>query len=435
MNGAIARQLWALALSCLVSGVCAAAAEDAPLSLSLRDTELAEVMEMLSRSRRVNVLLGQGVSGTVNVNLYDVSFDTAIRIIANSAGYLVERRDDAYFIVDPSNITANANGALSTVRTFKIQYADPAEVAAILENHTSQYGTVATLSARNMVVVQDRPDFMRRIAGIVAQLDREPRLILIEAQILEIGLDDSHRYGIDWRHLFDSKDCTGEVGTQNLAAANVQGFFLDIMNSDFEVVVDALVQEGTARTLSTPKLLVLEDEEAEVIVGDRQGYRETTTINQVTTESVRFLESGIILRVTASVDQRDRIRLEVTPEISTGTVEFGLPSQTTTSVNTHLLLNDGQTSFIGGLIKRNLTRSRSGVPVLRRIPGLGNLFQNDAKSYTVTETVVLITPHLVNVGDAVDLPREQRAYEESLEAFEIESSRLDRIRPGRRADQ
>jgi type II secretory pathway component GspD/PulD (secretin) len=73
--------------------------------------------------------------------------------------------------------------------------------------------------------------------------------------------------------------------------------------------------------------------------------------------------------------------------------------------------------------------------VLRRIPGLGNLFQNDAKSYTVTETVVLITPHLVNVGDTVDLPQEQRAYEESLEAFEMESSRLDRIRPGRRADQ
>lgn len=434
MNGAIVRQLWASALLCLLSGICAAAAEDAPLSLSLRDTELSEVMEMLSRSRRVNVLLGQGVSGTVNVNLYDVSFDTAIRAIADSAGYLVERRYDSYFIVDPSKATANADGALSTVRTFKIQYADPAEVAAILENHTSQFGTVSTLSARKMVVVQDRPDFMRRIAGIVAQLDREPRLILIEAQILEIGLDDSHRYGIDWRHLFDSKDGSGTVGTQGLAAAGVQGFFLDIMNTDFELVVDALVREGTARTLSTPKLLVLEDEEAEVIVGDRQGYRETTTINQVTTESVRFLESGIILRVTPSVDERNRIRLVVKPEISTGTVEFGLPSQTTTSVSTHLLLDDGQTSFIGGLIKRNLTRSRSGVPVLRRIPGFGNLFQNDAKSYSVTETVVLITPHLVNAGDPVDVPEEQRAYEEALEAFEMEASRLERIRSRRRSD-
>jgi type II secretory pathway component GspD/PulD (secretin) len=403
-----------------------AAAGEANVSLSLRDTDLSEAMEMLSRSRRVNILLGQGVGGTVTLNLYDVSLDTAIRAIANASGYLVERRYDSYFIVDPSSAARNADGALASVRTFKVQYADPAEVAAILENHTSEFGTVTTLSARNMVVVQDRPDFLRRISRIVAALDREPRLVLIEAQILEIGLDDSHRYGIDWRHLFDSKDGTGEVGTQDLAAANVPGFFLEVMNSDFEVVVDALVEEGTARTLSTPKLLVLEDEEAEVIVGDRQGYRETTTINQVTTESVRFLESGIILRVLPSVDQRGRIRLDVTPEISTGTVVLGLPSQTTTSVTTQLLLTDGQTSFIGGLIKRSLTRSRSGVPVLRRIPGIGNLFKNDAKSYNVTETVVLITPHLVNAGETVDVPVEQRSYEQTLDAFDTESSRLDR---------
>ena len=423
MNGALRLWTWAFpALLYVLSGTCAAA-EEAPVSLSLRDTELSEVMEMLSRSRRVNVLLGEGVSGNVTVNLYEVSLDTAIRAIADVAGYVVERRYDSYFIVDPSSVRSNADSALAAVETFKIQYADSVEIASILESYISEFGTVTTLSARNMVVVQDRPDFLRRIGDIVLQLDREPKLVLIEAQILEIGLDDSHRYGIDWRHLFDSKDGTGEVGTRSLAATDVQGLFLDIMNSDFQVVVDALVQEGSARTLSTPKLLVLEDQEAEVIVGDRQGYRETTTINQVTTESVRFLESGIILRVTPSVDQRGRIRLDVTPEVSTGTVEFGLPAQTTTSVTTQLLLEDGQTSFIGGLIKRNLTRSRAGVPLLRRIPGIGNLFQNDAKSYTVTETVVLITPYIVNPGESPDVPEEQRSFQETMEAFELESSR------------
>ena len=154
------------------------------------------------------------------------------------------------------------------------------------------------------------------------------------------------------------------------------------------------------------------------------------SIKRIKGESRPIVPYSQRARVLPSVDQRGRIRMAVTPEISTGTVEFGLPSQTATSVSTHLLLNDGQTSFIGGLIKRNLTRSRIGVPVLRRIPGIGNLFQNDAKSYTVTETVVLITPHLINVGDDAKVPEEQRAYEETLEAFERESTRLGRTPMG-----
>ena len=409
--------VWLLAI------VAAGAEDEKRVTLSLRDTQLSEVMEMLSKSRRVNVLLADGVAATVNLNLYDVELETAIRAIASAAGFAVEYRYGAYFIVNRDQARSHADGGLTQVRTFKIQYSDPAEVAGILESYSSDIGQVTALSHRNMLVVEDRPDFVRRIAALIKRLDQRPKQVLIEAQILEIGLDNSHRYGIDWRHLFDSKDGTGEVGTRDLAAANTQGFFLEILNSDFQVVVDALVQEGTARTLSTPKLLVLENEEAEVIVGDRQGYRETTTINQVTTESVKFLESGIILRVIPSVDEEGRVRLDVTPEVSTGTVEFGLPSQTTTSVTTQLLLGDGQTSFIGGLIKRNLTRSSAGVPLLRRVPGLGKLFQNEAKSYTVSETVVLITPHIVNVGDNPDVPHEQKSYEETVKALDAENGR------------
>lgn len=417
------RAIAALALVWLLAATANAGEEERGVTLSLRDTKLSEVMEMLSKSRHVNILLANGVAATVNLNLYDVDLDTAIRAIANAAGYAVERRYGSYFIVNPDQARNTAEGGLTVVRTFKIQYSDPAEVAAILNEHTSDVGKVTALAQRNMVVVEDRPDFVRRISRLISQIDLQPKMVLIEAQILEINLDHAHRYGIDWRHLFNSKDGEGEVGQQGLAAANVQGFFLDILNSDFEVVVDALVQEGTARTLSTPKLLVQENEEAEVIVGDRQGYRETTTINQVTTESVKFLESGIILRVTPSVDQQGRVHLDVRPEVSTGSVQLGLPSQTTTSVTTQLLLDDGQTSFIGGLIKRNITRSQAGVPVLRRIPGLGRLFQSDDKAYNVTETVVLITPHIIHPGQTPDVPDEQEGYEQSKEAFAREESK------------
>jgi type II secretory pathway component GspD/PulD (secretin) len=128
----------------------------------------------------------------------------------------------------------------------------------------------------------------------------------------------------------------------------------------------------------------------------------TTTVNQVTTETIEFLETGIILKVTPSVDRSGRIMLDIHPEVSTGTVsDDGIPSKTTTQVSTRMLVPDGRTVFLGGLIKHSITNSREGVPVLGDIPFLGSLFSNDATNIISTEIVVLITPYIVNFEDQV----------------------------------
>lgn len=375
---------------------CVYASANDLVTMSLRDVELAEAMEMLSRTREVNILLGDSVEATVTINLYDIALEDAISAIASAAGYAVEKRFGSFFVVDHEDVGRHSASNFTDVHAYKIRYSDPEAIAEILANFTSVYGQVAPLAEKGLVIMQDTPEFLARLKRLALALDRRPKQILIETQILEVTLDDSHSYGIDWRRLFNSG--TGTVGTRDLAASDVQGLFLEVMNSDIEVVLDALVTEGRARTLSTPKLLALEDELASVIVGDRKGYRETTTINQVTSESIRFLESGVILRVTPSVDEDNRIRLSVQPEISTGTVSDGIPSQVTTAVSTELLLMDGQTSFIAGLIKRSLTNSQSGVPILHKIPVLGGLFRNRDQVYVDTETVVLITPRIVDQG-------------------------------------
>ncbi len=148
-------------------------------------------------------------------------------------------------------------------------------------------------------------------------------------------------------------------------------------------------------TLSTPKLLALENQEASAVIGDRIGYRVTTTINQVTTESIQFLETGVILRVTPSVDQHGRVMLRIHPEVSSATVTGGIPSKKSTEVTTQLLCDDGESIFIGGLIKNTTGLRRSGVPLLKDLPGVGRAFSHTDESTTMTETVVVITPRIV----------------------------------------
>ena len=397
--------------------------QDGKISLTLRSVSIAEVMEMLSRAARVNILLSDDVQGEVSVNLYDMDVDDAIQSIATSGGYGVERRKGSYFIVDREQAGKNAAGGPTQLRTFKVQYSDAGVVAEILENHLSSYGQITTLSERRLLVVEDTPHFLDRIETLLKQLDRQPKQILIKAQILEVGLKDSESFGLDWIKLFESGSRTIEIGTQGLSNPGSAGFFFDYLTDDAALILDALRTRDRLRTLATPKLLALEDQEAETIIGDRLGYNVTTTIDNVTTTSTEFLESGVILRVRPSVDGQNRILLDIHPEVSTGSVsDDGIPNQNTTEVTTTMLVESGKTVFIGGLIKRSEIKTREGVPVLGDIPGLGLLFSNKAISSINTELVVLITPYIMD-NEQLELDIGKSAYVEKIER-ELETQPL-----------
>ena len=397
------------------------------ITLTLRDTAINEVMEMLSRAAHVNILLADNIKGNISLNLYDVSIDEAIDNIVASAGYGVERRKGSYFIVERNEAGKHSSGGPTRLRTFKVQYSDPEVIATILENHLSGYGQITTLPARRMLVVEDTPHFLERISRLLEELDRQPRQILIEAQILEIGLKDSESYGLDWSKIFESSNRIITVGTQGLGDPGSAGLFLDYFSDDLELVLDALRTRERLRTLSTPKILALEDQEAETIIGDRLGYNVTTTIDNVTTTSTEFLESGVILRVKPSVDEQGRVLLDIHPEVSTGSVtDDGIPNQTTTEVTTTMLVESGRTVFIGGLIKRNATQTREGIPVLGDIPGLGLLFSNKSINSINTELVVLITPHILDNGRIAIDGGKRAMVNRAAEDLEVEPVKIEK---------
>ncbi len=385
----------------------APAADEPRITLALHDTELSEVMEMLSRQQRINILLTGDVGGEVSFSLYDVHIEQAIRDIAAAAGYAVEHRNGSYFIVDHDDAGKYAPDGITVVRSFEIRYADPAALEDTLAPYLSSYGALTLAEERRLLIVEDTPEFVERMAALVAELDRQPTQILIEAKILEVTLDDEESFGIDWARLFESDGGEGRFGTRQLSQPDAAGFFFNYATPDVEATLTALSARGRVRTLSTPKLLALQNQEASVIIGDRRGYQVTTTINQVTSETIEFLESGVILRVTPNVDNSGRVMMDIHPEVSNGTVDVnGIPSQTTTEVTTRLIVPAGQTIFIGGLMKHTLSEVSNGVPVLSDIPGVRRLFSNSELTNVNTETVVLITPYIMD-GRAAEVNRMQ----------------------------
>jgi type II secretory pathway component GspD/PulD (secretin) len=381
---------------------CPSAVLAGKITLSIQESDIRDVMQLLSREQRLNIFVADGVSGQVSINLYEMETTQAIALIAESAGFVVERRDGSFFVIEREDSGKYHQSDRMEVRVFRVQYASATDIETAIQDHLSDYGSVKSLEDGNMVIVQDMPAFIDDIEVIIDAIDREPKQIMIEAKILEISLTDNQSYGLNWAKLFDSSDGSGSIGTQRLASPLSPGLFARYSNSNVELVLSALKERGRLRTISTPKLLAMEGREAESVVGTDIGFRVTTTVNQVTTETIEFLETGIILKVTPSVDRKGRIMLDIHPEVSSGTVsDDGIPSKTTTQVSTRMLVPDGRTVFLGGLIKHSISNSREGVPGLGDIPFIGSLFSNDATNILSTEIVVLITPYIVNFENQV----------------------------------
>ncbi len=375
------------------------------VSISLRDVELAEAVELLSRRGRRNIILADGITGTVSVNLYDVTIDQAVRIIAEGAGHAMEFRNNTWYIIKRDDAGKYTESGHTVVRTFGIQYSDVNVVSTIVKEQLSHWGKVTVLPGRGLLVVRDRPEFIERITDLISEVDHEPQQVLIEARLLEVTLDDTQAAGVDWARVvntpsnsllgIDKGAGTLEARTQSVGTT---GLFFQFFTPELGLTLEALETKGRVRTLSTPTLLALENKESHVIIGDRLGYRVTTTINQVTTESIEFLDSGVILRVTPSVDREGRILMTIHPQVSTGVIQNGIPSLSTTEVTTTLLIPDGQTTFIGGLLRQGITETRDGIPFLSDLPLIGGLFGSETKTNLRTETIALITPYVVREG-------------------------------------
>jgi type IV pilus assembly protein PilQ len=407
------------------------------ISLSIQDSDIREVMQLLSRDQRLNIFVADGVSGQISINLYEMETTEALNLIAESAGFIVEQRNGSYFVIEREDSGKYYQSDMMQVRVYHVQYASAADVETAIQDHLSNYGSIKSLEDGNMVVVEDMPAFLDDIEKIIDSVDREPKQVMIEAKILEVSLTDNQSFGLDWAYLFNSNGGDGSVGIKGLSKITSPGLFAIFSNSNVNVVLTALKERGRLRTISTPKLLAMEGLEAESVVGTDIGYRVTTTVNQVTTETIEFLETGIILRVTPRVDRSGRILLDIHPEVSQGAVsDDGIPSKSTTQVTTRMLVPNGRTVFLGGLIRHSVSNTREGVPGLGDLPVIGNLFANDASNIASSEIVVLITPRIVDYstaeledGEVLEVEEIKKLIDDELGSSEIAMEKAFKDKP------
>jgi type II secretory pathway component GspD/PulD (secretin) len=298
-------------------------------------------------------------------------------------------------------------------KVFSLNYAKAEEVEKKLsEALTKNVGKIKVDKRSNKLYVTDTPTKMREISGIVSAFDVRHQEVLIEAKIVQVILSDEYKMGVDWDALlrrYHNLDLTSNFNV--LSSTDKKGKFSigSIESDDYTVVVEALNSVGTTNTLSSPRIAVINNEEARILVGSTEPYVTTTTTTPAsgpttTAESVSFIDVGVKLFVTPTINEESFITMKIRPEVSSVT-DFLTTSQNnkipiveTTTAETTVMVKDGVTIVIGGLIKDELIDSVNKVPFLGDLPLAGFVFRNKDKLTRKTELVVFLTPHIIS-GD------------------------------------
>lgn len=436
------------------------------VEMHVDDLPLSTVLEVLSEQSRRNIVATPNVTGTVTAHLYDVTLEEALDaiLIANQAGYReIGNFIYVYTLEELAAIVATETPPVT--RVVPLQYISAQDALPVVTPMLSEVGSVVAapeslqgLSSdpeagggddaahQDYLVVRDRPQALEPILQTLREMDVRPRQVLVEATILGVTLDEQNALGVDFtvvggvdlevlgststavtdltvgplpRNRFEkfnsnvTTDFTGTVPPEN-------GVTIGVIKDHVGVFVRALEEITDTTVLANPKVLALNKQKAQVIVGRRDGYLTTTVTETSAIQTVEFLETGTQLIFRPFIGDDGFVRMELHPEDSVGTVVNGLPSEQTTEVTTNVMVQDGQTILIGGLFREVASDTRNQVPLLGDIPVLGTVFQGRSDATVRQEVVILLTVHVV---------KDQDAYAEAGEAVRQD---LERMRVGLR---
>jgi len=382
------------------------------LTINVENVDIAQLLRMISVRRRMSIVTGPNVTGRVSLSLYDVTYEQALRSIVDVGGYTAVHKDDVILVTDTlgrSALPMDTSGL--QVKAFSLDYADPTEISSVVEEFTSPAGTSVVSAAESVVLVMDTADYLDRITSLIDQMDVPPQQVLIEVGMYQVTYSENLTFGVelgaaDRRGVTDSNPqgntllgalTSGFAGDFSLLDLGAEGLFAGIIAEDAQAFVEALAGKVDIKTLANPKILALDRQQAKIMIGDRLGYKVATTSDGATVESVVFLDVGTELTVTPRIDDDGLILMTVSPRVSSGSISAtsDLPSESTVEATTQMLVRDGQTVVLGGLISESTTDREIKVPLLGDIPIFGHLFKRTTKIENQSELVVLITPQIV----------------------------------------
>lgn len=263
----------------------------------------------------------------------------------------------------------------------------------------------------NALIVKAPKRTYANIKRTIEELDRPPKQVFIEMLVAEITLDEGSQFGVEWagsalaspkigdRHGILEQKFSRGAASRDSSSSVFDGFRYMLSETNrLQAVVEAQANESRLNVLASPNILASDNTEASINITNDVPVQKNTISEQGTSNfSYEYKEAGIKLKVIPHINEDGMVRLEVEQEVSevSGAAGNGQPTFVKRTATTTVVVGNGQTLAIGGLIDESETRAEVGIPILSKIPILGALFRSSSAATNKTELVMLLTPHVI----------------------------------------
>ena len=302
-------------------------------------------------------------------------------------------------------------------KNFQIHHAKAEELVKVLESMKSSRGRITTVERTNSIIVYDTENKIDQMSNALGELDVETLQIMITAKLVVVNSNLARELGVDWTATMGNASitpgvagaATGSQAGSTRTSAAIRSFpnngvtpavsgastaiTASVLDNNLQIAISNLMGDASTEVLASPQVSTLDNTEAQVFMGDKVSIR---VIDDSGESSTQLVETGIKLTVTPHVSGDNRILLDLHPE--NNSYDYDTKGEiviSTQEAKTKVVVADGETVVIGGLTRNEAQESESGIPFLKDIPILGNLFKYTKKSVTKKDLVIFVTPRII----------------------------------------
>jgi len=391
------------------------------VSLDFRDADIRIVLKGLALKSGVNIVTSPEVTGVVTINLKDVPWKEALDVILQTYGYASEQKGNIITVTTVEDLKERRENKILLeeqerlfTKTFTLNFCKASDIIDSVNNMKSERGKVNYDERTNMIIITDIESSIDLMSDVIKKLDTTTPQVLIEAKIIETNLNDTDNMGIEW-----TTKVTGGGSSRDVSWPFKQGSSDNRFVGDFtapsnfsygtldftqvSAVMEMLKSRTDTNILSNPRIVTLDNQTATIDIGTKYpipGFGFNAETGSLQTQNVTYKDVGILFRVTPHVSSAGFVTLDLEPEVSeiAGTVAFegvDVPLINSKNARTKVMVEDGNTLVIAGLIKSKDTDTVKKVPFLGDIPIFGYAFRKKEKLEEKTDLIIFVTPFIV----------------------------------------
>ncbi|HNQ39434.1 MAG: hypothetical protein M0R67_03370 [Candidatus Cloacimonas sp.] len=428
---------------------------DTKVTFNADDATLSSVFKALSKLSNTNIVLSVEQAGTaekeekrVTINIKDVPVETAVSLVASSAGLSYRVIGSNTFLVGQKQNIMEEIGERSNI--IFLNNLDAKKVSDALQNTS---GKITPLEGQNALMVYGNPETFKEVEQLVKSIDLQQQQVEIRVRLIEVHINEAQQFGVDWSKLnhlttilaedpvnqygtglpYNYNDATGylphgdptdfgvipdEQYFQRINGFNDIGHFSRQLTA-FDVTIDWLLENNAAQLLTDTRVTALNGELATMHIGEVVPFVVTDKENQL---QVERSETGIILNVTPKVNQDGNITMNINPEVSSVTELVGgyIPRTKVRRVSSAVTVPNEHKIIVGGLLNSNITQKVNKLPLLGDLPLVGKIFQHRYELVENTDLIIEITPRLVSMQETSPTPKLDKRLTRTLIQYEEE---------------